>query len=201
MNETEKDKKKDEFIKVKIRKLTAALYLVTNYLSERDPLKWNLRDRALKILSQTNEAIIFDAAINSIGQLMALFDVALASPGVSQMNFSLLKKEYEEVRNQMAGFPIMEASTNLVPIPRPRIANPAIASGSGNTPSRSVNNNTRREAILKFLRDHGPSSIKEIAQIMPEVSAKTVQRELADLVQSGALKREGDRRWSRYLII
>ena len=56
MNETEKDKEiKDEkaIISAKVQKLTSALYLVTSFLSDSDPLKWKLRDKSLEVLSQT----------------------------------------------------------------------------------------------------------------------------------------------------
>jgi DeoR/GlpR family transcriptional regulator of sugar metabolism len=60
------------------------------------------------------------------------------------------------------------------------------------------NSNNRQELIYRIIKQSGPLSIKDIAQNVPGVSSKTVQRELVSLVQSGRLKREGDRRWSRY---
>jgi hypothetical protein len=213
MNETDKDKElKDSktLISVKVQKLTSALYLVTSFFSDSDPLKWKLRDRALEVLSQTNEASLFDASINSIGQLLSLIEVTLIVPGISQMNFSLLKKEYEEVRQKMLGVVPEalpweseskgEASGFLLPRSAAGKVSPWESGAKGNTlPARTKPvNNPRREIILKFVKNHGWSSIKDIAQTMPEVSVKTVQRELAEMVQSRVLKKEGDRRWSRY---
>lgn len=208
MNETEKDKEvKDSrtLITAKIQKLTSALYLVTDFLSDSDPLKWKLRDKALEILSETREAKIFDASINSIGQLLSLVEVTLIIPGVSQMNFSLLKKEYEEVRQKMLGVDSFlevrpwESESKGLTSGFKGATSGFLNSGPKVQPhsSKSVNN-SRRETILKFIKDHGWSSIKDIAQTMTQVSVKTVQRELVEMVQSGDLKKEGDRRWSRY---
>lgn len=206
MNGTEKDKEiKDSrtVVLAKIQKLTSALYLVTNFLSDSDPLKWKLRDKSLVILSQTNESGLFDSAIDSIGQLVSLIDVALIMPGVSQMNFSLLKKEFEDVRQKMLGVDsILEVGQVRPWESETRSLTPGNSSESKLKASSSnlkpVPNNSRRETILKFIKEHGWSPIKDIAQTMPEVSAKTVQRELAEMVQSGTLRKEGDRRWSRY---
>ncbi|HYF10119.1 MAG TPA: hypothetical protein VD967_00750 [Candidatus Paceibacterota bacterium] len=43
-----------------------------------------------------------------------------------------------------------------------------------------------------------PLSIKDIAGHIRGVGEKTIQRELSALVAQGVLKREGERRWSRY---
>jgi hypothetical protein len=205
MNETEKDNElKDSrtLISAKVQKLTSALYLVTSFFSDSDPLKWKLRDKALEILSQTREARIFDASLNSIGQLLSLIEVTLIVPGVSQMNFSLLKKEYEEVRQKMSGTDLNLEVRPLIPDSQSLTYGAVTARSSLDNshlkPKLKAANSPRREIILKFIRDHGWSSIKDIAQTMPEVSVKTVQRELAEMVQSGTLKKEGDRRWSRY---
>lgn len=58
----------------------------------------------------------------------------------------------------------------------------------------------RGTAIVELLRAKGPSFIKDISTVMRDVSEKTVQRELQALVASGAIIREGERRWTRYSI-
>jgi len=41
-------------------------------------------------------------------------------------------------------------------------------------------------------------SIKEIAAVLPDLSSKTIQRELLSMVDDGLLIKKGERRWSRY---
>ncbi|MFA5736594.1 MAG: hypothetical protein WCX70_00215 [Candidatus Paceibacterota bacterium] len=65
---------------------------------------------------------------------------------------------------------------------------------------RLVSKNTRRNEIITFLRGKSWTSIKDISDAISDCSTKTIQRELADLVQKGILKKKGDRRWSRYLL-
>jgi predicted transcriptional regulator len=65
---------------------------------------------------------------------------------------------------------------------------------SGNTPDSSK----RREIIVSLLREKNEIQIKDVSELIKECSEKTLQRELSSLVSSGVLKKEGDRRWSKY---
>lgn len=65
---------------------------------------------------------------------------------------------------------------------------------------RLINKDARRAEIITFLKGKSWTSIKDISDAISECSTKTIQRELADLVQQGILKKKGDRRWSRYAL-
>lgn len=56
----------------------------------------------------------------------------------------------------------------------------------------------RRNNIIKFVREKKEVTIKEISKIISDCSEKTIQRELMALVSEGVLKKEGDKRWSKY---
>ncbi len=56
----------------------------------------------------------------------------------------------------------------------------------------------RTKSILNIIRDNKSVTIKDVSNIVSDISEKTIQRELSSLVISGVLRREGERRWSRY---
>jgi len=56
----------------------------------------------------------------------------------------------------------------------------------------------RQEAVLSVIRSKGSVSIKDISTLIRGVSEKTIQRELAALIESGAVLKQGERRWSIY---
>jgi len=58
----------------------------------------------------------------------------------------------------------------------------------------------RRNSILAIIKDKKEVTIKDIVNLVKDVSEKTIQRELLTLVSEGVLKKEGDKRWSRYSI-
>jgi hypothetical protein len=56
----------------------------------------------------------------------------------------------------------------------------------------------RRERIKTILEAKGEATIKDISQIITDCSEKTVQRELNAMIEDNIVKRQGERRWSRY---
>ncbi len=69
------------------------------------------------------------------------------------------------------------------------------------TSQRSKGQEDRISLILDFVKKSKGVSIKDIAGVVRGCSEKTIQRELAVLVQRGLIERRGERRWSIYLPI
>lgn len=59
----------------------------------------------------------------------------------------------------------------------------------------------RTERILAVLKDKGQASIKDISEVVTDCSEKTIQRELNALIKDSKIRREGERRWSKYMLI
>jgi DNA-binding transcriptional ArsR family regulator len=58
----------------------------------------------------------------------------------------------------------------------------------------------RADRIKTVLEAKPQATIKDIAEIITDVSEKTIQRELNSLIEKGQVFREGERRWSRYSV-
>jgi hypothetical protein len=56
----------------------------------------------------------------------------------------------------------------------------------------------RQALIISVLRKRSNLTIKDIADNVKDCSEKTIQRELNSLIETGLIKRDGERRWSRY---
>ncbi len=58
-----------------------------------------------------------------------------------------------------------------------------------------------RAARIKTVLEAKPeATIKDIAEVITDVSEKTIQRELNSLIEKGQVVRQGERRWSKYSI-
>lgn len=58
-----------------------------------------------------------------------------------------------------------------------------------------------RGARIKTVLEAKPAAtIKDIAEVITDVSEKTIQRELNSLIEKGQVVREGERRWSKYSV-
>lgn len=71
------------------------------------------------------------------------------------------------------------------------------------SPQASFNtrDGSRSEIILSFIEQQQSASIKDIVTLFPDVSEKTVQRELIALLQAGKISKKGEKRWSVYMAV
>ena len=76
------------------------------------------------------------------------------------------------------------------------------ADAAPHPPRQQSDKKGRQEEIVAiFQRDSGKAlTIKDISVVIKDCSEKTIQRQLLDMVANGVLKKEGERRWSRYSI-
>ena len=58
----------------------------------------------------------------------------------------------------------------------------------------------RADRIKTVLEAKPLATVKDISEVITDVSEKTIQRELNSLIEKGQVLREGERRWSRYSI-
>lgn len=58
----------------------------------------------------------------------------------------------------------------------------------------------RAERIKTVLEAKPEATIKDLAEVITDVSEKTIQRELNSLIEKGQVIRQGERRWSKYSI-
>jgi predicted HTH transcriptional regulator len=68
------------------------------------------------------------------------------------------------------------------------------------SPSESPDQSNRRARILTIIEAKGEVSIKDITDIISDVSEKTIQRELNAMIEDNQIKRIGERRWSKYVL-
>ena len=240
------------FIYKKTEKLVAGIYLLTNYLSDKEALKWNLRESSngliFKVLSLSDrvwgEESISKEILLSIGEISLMLNIAKLANMISDINYGIITSEFDK----LADF-IVSSSKNMSSV---KIAfgsnlfegdynfNPAqsyqsqSAGGQRNSPINSASfykgqkdikdsvkggvldgmtdiksssavktikdKNNRQEIILSMLKSGLHLTIKDFAQNIKDCSEKTIQRELLSMVSKGVLKKEGERRWSKYFL-
>ena len=66
------------------------------------------------------------------------------------------------------------------------------------TEHNSVKKTNRKDIIISILKNRNNLTIKDFADVIKDCSEKTIQRELLELLSDNVLKKEGERRWTRY---
>jgi DNA-binding transcriptional ArsR family regulator len=204
------------------------------------------------------EVNVLEDVRDTIFETISLLELAFVSGIVSEMNFTILKREYvslcdtievKKVSRESRTDDILGDNFFSVPNPEPLrsdlknlnqrsdlYSSALVSSPKGHSirqttstmsdrkdPSRSdlknpsprsvlgesfsvtrattdIAKESRRTRILKLIKDNREVTIKDITAHFPDVSEKTIQRELVAMSDSGVLKRMGERRWSRYAL-
>jgi hypothetical protein len=87
-------------------------------------------------------------------------------------------------------------------VTRPRRRRPQIPVGDFSSDAILVYSDlSDRTARIRTVLEAKPAAtIKDISEIITDVSTKTIQRDLNSLIESGQVIRQGERRWSRYSV-
>lgn len=83
----------------KSNKLITALFMVTDILDKDEPLRRKLREIGLGIISDINSSPL--RAVGKITEILSLLDIASSINLISEMNCSILKKEFLKLKQSI----------------------------------------------------------------------------------------------------
>lgn len=216
-----------------VQKLVSALYLLTSFFSDLEPMKWRLRELGGRLISVKEGQ-------STVLEIMGLLSVAKNAGLISDTNFEIIHKEFEKLSLTGENMKDMLAS-----IPEPQLRNepssqlpqhrveldathhesvrpqygaheylPAVERHEHIVKDRNVREthqakdrsdgavaikkNSRQTAILSLLKKKKEIMVRDVSPFIDGVSEKTIQRELLAMVNKGILRKEGEKRWSRY---
>jgi hypothetical protein len=190
------------------QKIIAAVYLVTAHLSDNDPLKSELRAQAINLVlggsddrQSGSEAILTLLGAAVLAQLISEKNASIISLEVRHFSAhdtsdtleGLFKDDRAVVQQKRSsGLPVSFSNQFI-----PKETHHGVLK---NDPS-SDNKIKRQQKILSFINERKSAAIKDISTIFPDVSEKTIQRELGTLVAQGKITKRGDKRWSIYMAV
>lgn len=202
----------------KSERLAKALYLILPAFKDAPAL----RDKVHRISIELIDASILtplasrEALSRALLALSSVLSIARSANLLSSMNAELIAREahlllkeaavYEEPKLTLDETPSLAVLSRSVPAQRRELPKPATVSRTSKPVSGAPvgapkkDTTSRRDAILSALRTRGPSVIKDISNVIREVSEKTIQRELQALVLEGAISKTGERRWTTYAL-
>jgi hypothetical protein len=218
----------------KTEKITAALYLISGLLKDDEPMKWELRDRGIDLLTSSFTAssslpgdknAVIQSLFTAALETLSLLGVARISNLISDMNHALLVGEIDKVvgllRDRLAasaenaGYVLSEhffRTPDLFSSGKPEVGSlkpgaRSIEKGENKPLNQGIHQgqiatqqkkSQRQEHIVSILKGQSNITIKDFSKVIKDCSEKTIQRELSELVDKGVIKKEGERRWSRY---
>jgi hypothetical protein len=209
----------------RMSKILQAVFLITDNIEDTNVLKNNLRAEGLRALSLiTDTDVISDAnhhlaVLASIRKLRAVLMTAgtillvkydhVVLLHETLLNFEAVYKKSFMVptlkdvigdANELSTAALSSIQTSKIksglqlrePI---RYEKDQMLQGSG-----AQKQMDRRKVILDLVKDKHRVTVKDVQLVVAGVSSKTLQRELLGMVADGVLRKEGERRWSVYLL-
>lgn len=207
----------------KTEKLASALYLLTSFFDDKEPMKWRLRELAGGLVAHKEPR-------NIVLELIGLLTVAKNAGLVSDTNYEIMHRELSGISPQVETLgemfkklevreehkaPVHRENIQDKPQDRPERPSfyisssvhsaPVIKDRLPKEPAREPKDgvvaqkkNSRQGTILGLLKKKKEIMVKDVVPLIEGVSEKTIQRELLALVSKGILRKEGEKRWSRY---
>jgi len=91
------------FLHKKAEKLATALYLITGFLSDNEPMKWGIREGGITVLMDvssfdtialSNKSQCIKKIMSDIERIISLLEISAIAGFVSEMNLAILREEY-----------------------------------------------------------------------------------------------------------
>jgi hypothetical protein len=204
-------------MKEKIIKLTNAAYKVLEFLPESDPLKTRAKDKALAILegitpaSGSGEWMSFkdyfsgekakskNEVLENIDILLGYLEVGKAQGWISGINFFIISNEYEKLKKELGSK--VEISQK---VPEQKVEQPAVREfleinqpGKQEDLSKTVQKSPviftgRQMKIVDFLSKNGEAQVMDLQRVLPDVTKRTIRRDLDELLKAGRIVRSGE---------
>ena len=153
-------------------KLTCATYKVADILPQDEEIRNNIKDTATSIAVQL---LLYEKEhdgpriAKEIQQLQEYFNTAKSEQWVNPENFLILEREYDKIIG-------LFEQPEPISIPVPSV------------PSLSE----RQKKIIEILRSKERTQVWELQKVLPEVTKRTLRRDLDDLLQLKLIERQGE---------
>jgi len=190
-------------------KLTEAVYKSIEFLPEDEPLSNKIKEKTLSILgnlilsslSTYGNPISFFSTKEKTGLqkeqilIQILTDIEIlknylrigrSQSWIEPFNFLILAKEYDRIKKETKQqLENLEKESKTQP-PKKTTTSPAVKKET------LVSFSARQEKILNILKNQGKAQVSDFKKVFPEVSKRTLRRDLDDLRKKGKVVRTGE---------
>ena len=209
----------------KTERIASAVFYILSYVEINDTTRVhhsNLSDKAMLVHVAVSDTLILYqheasdkifSLQHALVVLQSTLELALAGRLISTEVLTSISDEIDLVlrylHNHYSEGATVITPTNQNTLKRPlpvavtRRKRPAIPKNDFSSDAVLVYSdlNDRTTRIKTVLEAKPDATIKDLSDIITDVSTKTIQRDLNSLIENGEVIREGERRWSKYSLV
>ncbi|MFA5942751.1 MAG: hypothetical protein WC798_03720 [Candidatus Paceibacterota bacterium] len=210
------------FIYKKAERLAKALHLIAPAFSESTSLKNRIDAIAVGLVdaAAVPPGVVLSRELLTLSSILSIAHVGGL---LSNMNTELITREAHILLQEVANYEEPRLSLDEIPTLSDIAKNAPSQEAKSSPDSSSLKRATaerhgrekiapstkghikdtgkikdRQETILSVIKNKQNASIKDISTLIRGVSEKTIQRELAALIEARMVVKKGERRWSTY---
>lgn len=178
--------------------LVSAVFRVTDRFPEDEILRTRLREQALNILNHAEHAYLGDddyikKFTASIRTLISYCELAQKQNWLDKSNFEVLKSAFFNFLNNFQEINKRPKNLESVKFSLPKTKREPVKDSSSFT--------HRQESILGYIRRNKKTHVAQLADMLPEISARTIRRDLDVLVGSGLVLKKGKTNGTVYQLV
>ena len=184
----------------KFQKLTSTIYKLIDFFPEADPIKNKSKEKALAILENLvliceNEGWMsfkdyFSAEkekakieiLKDIEILLGYFEVAKTQGWVSVANCLIICNEYEKIKKQIHVSPASVPPERDYGEAKPEAIKEI---------KKEEKFTARQTEIIKYLTQNQKAQVMDLQEVLPNVTKRTIRRDLDELLKMGKIQRVG----------
>ncbi len=164
-------------------KITDAVYKVLDFLPE-DPLKTAAKDQALLVLKGLTQQKAATGLLQDIEVLENYLKLAKYRGWLADMNFFIITGQYRRIAASLQ---------KHAPASKPQTANNSSAQPSKPKKTKKPEEKLtgRQLQIIKILKQRQKAQVAQLMEELPDITKRTVRRDLDDLLKKGKIARVG----------
>jgi len=173
--------------------LTSNLYRLTLLFPKKEPLRFKMRELADEILAnfikseRSNPSTkIIPEILKDIEVLDSFFEISRAQNWVSPQDILKVEQQYNILKEELE---------KLLELRFPKIKK---TETGAQKKEKGIKISTRQQKILEILRQRGKAQVKDLKEILPEMSKRTLRRDFEKLLNQGLIERIGDKQDTFY---
>lgn len=192
----------------KFLKLTNTVYKILEFFPESDPLKYRAKDKALAIMeglvliNETSGWTSFQKEkvkvqlFEDIDILVGYLWIGKSQGWLNSVNCLIISNEYENIKKSVS--PAMELTKVLPGMEHDKMVGrgtqieriPVLNNTESKIPNLPMSH--RQEQIIGFLNKNAKAQVMDLQKVLPDITKRTIRRDLDDLLESGKIIRSGD---------
>jgi len=180
-------------------KVTTNLYRLTLLFPKKEPLRYKLREIADEILAllskiknsnpKISQSLILETK-QSLEVLDSFLELAKNQNWVSPYDILALQGEYAKIKGELEG--LSTKRKEEIKTPSEKEEEKVLVQGE--------KARERLQKILEILKEKGPLQVKDLKQIFPKVTKRTLRRNLEALLKQGLIERVGEKNDTFYCL-